>query len=111
MHFQKLLIGDLADLLPDSGVGESLPPVRLKVLVVERSQVSIEPTGQVDPVGNRGDWHFPHRQLGPQAVPQLLRYLTMYPADCIPVRRCLQRENGHGKALISVVGIAAAERN
>src|SRR5229473_2872313 len=62
MHLQKLLIGDFADLLPDSGVGESLPPIRLKILVVESSQVSIEPTSQVYTVGDRGDRHFPHRQ-------------------------------------------------
>ncbi len=111
VHLQQFLVGNLVHLFPDAGVVEALAPVGLQVLVVKLGQVAIQPTGQVDAVGDRGDGHFPDRQLRPQVVEHLLRNLAVQPADGIAVGRGIQRQHGHGEALVAVVDVAPAQRH
>ena len=86
-------------------------PVRLEVLFVDRGQVTVDPTGQVDAVSDGGDGHLPTGQFRPQAVPHVLGDGAMELADRVAERGGFDGGDGHREGFLRVVRVAAAERH
>jgi len=63
MNFEELFVRNIGDQLPHVEVrpNESSRPVGLEVLIVEIGEIAIDPAGQVDAVGHRGDGSLPDR--------------------------------------------------
>ena len=110
MRFPQFLRRECRPPGPRSRVGIALAPVRLQVLIVELRQIAVEPGQQMHAVGDGGDGHFPHRQLGPQLLPHFLRDLAMQAADRVAEGRGLNGADGHGKRLVVILGTEAAQR-
>ncbi len=103
MHFEKLFVRNVPDLLPDAVIVPAVAPVGFEVLIVEIGQIAVDPAGQVDAVGHRSDRRFPDRQRGPEGVPHLLRNLAVQPADGVAIGRSIQRQNRHGERLAAIL--------
>src|SRR5262245_15177117 len=95
MHFEKFLIGDLSDLLPDGGICPAGAPVGLEELIVKRRQIAVNPAWQVHAIGDPRDRGFRYRKLGPKAMPHLLGNLTVQTADGVTPRRGVESEDRH----------------
>ena len=109
MRFPQIHGGDLINLRPHLRVAVTFAPIRLQVLIVENRQITIDPSGQVNTVGDRCDWHFPIWKIGPQVLPHLLRDFAMQNTHCVAGGRGAQGTHRHGKRFLFIAAIMTAQ--
>ena len=104
MRLPQLLRRNVFHQVPNAWIRISLPPIGLQVLIVELRKIAIEPRQQMHAVGYRGDWNFPHRQLGPQLLPHFLRHLAVQAAHGVAECRGLDGRDRHREWFVVILG-------
>ena len=114
----KLLIADERRILclrPEFRLGQFLRPTRIGIRLAKFTPPkfphrAFRPTGQMDPIGHVPDWHFIHRSFRVETPPHFTADRTVQFAHAVGCAGRLQREDGHAKLLVFIVGIHPAKR-